>query len=492
MHTPKKFNKGSALVLFGFIATLALTVIGGLIARQDILKANQVAQEAKTTLGAALPSGVAVFETALQSPITSSATTMTLAANAVSGGSVLSGFNCFTIDEGSSQAEYVCGTVSGTTVSAMTRGIDPITATTTNATLQFAHRRGADVKITDYPLIQIMRNQLNGSDTIPNVVLYTTGTGCVTGSASNSLCDKSYIDTRASAGAANATESVNGISQLATGAQAASSTSLGTTGARLVLPASLSTSTPGSAGLWNVMTANDGNISPLFLDGTAENYSFNGATTSVQSLNASSTLASPLYLNGLAYSLPSTRAASGTVLTENGSGVLTFQTVTGRTYSSYLIVATTTGSNIGSGVRFATTTMMTLPVNTLNASSTIEVDGEVVASAAAGGTILLKNGNIILAQIGLAGVGTNASTDHLNFKLLVLPSGSVSSQVGLGYGEEVNTQTLTTCGGTPCSYVINQSTNQTSVVNLASALTLNLVIQGNTLTLNQASMVVTP
>lgn len=60
--------------------------------------------------------------------------------------------------------ECVCGTVSGTTVSSFTRGIDPVTATTTNATGQFAHRKGANVKITDFPIIQRLRQLANGSE----------------------------------------------------------------------------------------------------------------------------------------------------------------------------------------------------------------------------------------------------------------------------------------------------------------------------------------
>jgi hypothetical protein len=43
--------------------------------------------------------------------------------------------------------ECVCGTVSGTTVSSFTRGIDPVTATTTNATVQFAHCKGAKSRL---------------------------------------------------------------------------------------------------------------------------------------------------------------------------------------------------------------------------------------------------------------------------------------------------------------------------------------------------------
>ena len=50
----------------------------------------------------ALPQGAAVFETSLQSRISPTDTSMSLVANSVRGGSSLSGYNCFTIDEGRS------------------------------------------------------------------------------------------------------------------------------------------------------------------------------------------------------------------------------------------------------------------------------------------------------------------------------------------------------------------------------------------------------
>lgn len=236
---------------------------------------------APQNFGASLPQGVAVFETALLSAITSSASSMTLTANSVRGGSTLSGFNCFTIDEGKAEREDVCGTVSGTTVSSLTRGVDPLTATTTNATLQFAHRRGAQVKVTDFPIIQIMRHQLNGSDTLASPMFYASGlsfssstnqipsalwvagfanvastsafnqilggantfTGLQTFNTlpqssavpgtGNDLVNKTYVDGVAIAGASNADTTTKGIVEEATVAEINAGTATGGTGARL-------------------------------------------------------------------------------------------------------------------------------------------------------------------------------------------------------------------------------------------------------------------
>jgi hypothetical protein len=74
-----------------------------------------------TTLAVSLPQGPALFETSLQSRISPTDTSMTLVANSVRGGGSLSGYNCFMVDEGRTDAEYICGMVSGTSVTSLGR-----------------------------------------------------------------------------------------------------------------------------------------------------------------------------------------------------------------------------------------------------------------------------------------------------------------------------------------------------------------------------------
>ena len=146
-----------------YFLILVLVGIGGyILPRYDL------------SFGASLPQTPALFETSLQSPITSTATSMTLTSNSLRGGGSLSGYNCFTLDEGTAQWEVVCGTVASTAVTGMLRGINSLTGTSTDADLQFAHRRGANVKITDYPSISIMRNMMNGDELIPNAIKYVS------------------------------------------------------------------------------------------------------------------------------------------------------------------------------------------------------------------------------------------------------------------------------------------------------------------------------
>lgn len=248
-----------------------------------------VALPSAPTPGAALPQAVAVFETSLAAPITSSATTMTLTANSIRGGGALSGYNCFTIDEGSAQAETTCGTISGTSVTGLSRGISQSTGTTTVAALQFAHRRGANVKITDFPILQILKAQANGEDTYPNLLNYKNTVLIDAGSASTTIATKYYVDSVSVAGASDANTTTKGIVELATPLEAASSTSAGATGALLVLPSSMATDTPqygcaagytGTAGAGcSIVASLAGKIKQAWLDIFGTNNTWTGTNT---------------------------------------------------------------------------------------------------------------------------------------------------------------------------------------------------------------------
>jgi len=329
-------------ILYGiiFVGVALLTFMG--------VTAYNTAKD--TSFQAALPQAPAVFETSLQSPITSSATSMTLTANSVRGGGTLSGYNCFTIDEGSAQAEYVCGTVSGTSVTGMSRGISPSTGTTTIAALQFSHRRGANVKVTDFPVIQILKAQNNGEETFPNLLTYANTVLISGGSASTTIATKYYVDNVAIAGAANSSETVNGIGELATAAEAAAGTSIGSTLARLLLPASLATSTPtASCTTGCIVVAVSGKIAQAFLDLTATFtwtalHTFTGGLTSTatSTFAGSNVLINAVIFNSLAYSFPGTRNASSSALVSDASGRLYWDSPTG-----YATGMTSTSTNTG-------------------------------------------------------------------------------------------------------------------------------------------------
>lgn len=300
-----------------------------------------------------------MFQTSLASRITSTDTSMTLVTNST-GGTAVSGYHCFTIDEGRSDAEFVCGSVSGTTVSSLERGISYTNGTSTVASIEHIHRAGATVKITDYPLIQRLRNLFNGQEFIPNLMTYFTGTACSVGSPNGTICDKHYIDTQVSAGAANGNDTTAGLVQTATGLQAASSTSIGSTLARLTLGANLATSSPWSGASLNIVVSqNDGKISPVFLNGFQDNYTFNGTSTFATSTVASTTITT---LNSTGTTTLSNANATSSVA---GNWTVAKNASSTNLIASNLVTlpSNCTGCTITSGV--STSTTFTAPNSTV-------------------------------------------------------------------------------------------------------------------------------
>ncbi len=90
--------------------------------------------------------------------------------------------------------------------------------------------------------------------------------------------NKEYVDGVVTSGAPNADDYTKGIVQLATRAQMAAGTTLGTTGAHLVLTAERATSTGAGGTTVAVITQSNGTIAPLFIDQTG-NYTFTGTET---------------------------------------------------------------------------------------------------------------------------------------------------------------------------------------------------------------------
>jgi hypothetical protein len=334
--------------LVGAVAIAALVYVGFSI--------GHAYSQSVAKYGVALPQGPALFETSLQSRISSTDTSMTLVANSVRGGSSLSGYQCFTLDEGRTDAEFVCGSISGTSVTSLERGIDALTGTSTNSVLKFAHRVGANVKVTDFPLIARLRNQANGIETFPNLLTYTNTVLIGVGSPTTTIATKYYVDNVVTGGAANADDTTKGLVETATAAEAAAGTSLGSTGARLALPASIANATPSATTLVPITSA-AGKLAQGFLDltqtfspsalwtfsagllGTASSTFV--ATTSI---NASNVLGNALILNGIKYAFPSQLGASSTVLSTDANGKLTWETAPSAIVSTSTTFALPTGN----------------------------------------------------------------------------------------------------------------------------------------------------
>lgn len=216
-----------------------------------------------------IPIQPAAFETYLASPQSISVTNLTLSNGYLRDGTPLTGYVCFTIDTNTPTLEYECGTASTTVgiITGITRGLTPLDGITGVPSLTFPHRRGANVKITDYPFNTLVQRALSGITSLDNPISYTTNPSF---SGGNQLINKQYADNLSFAGASiiNATAGAKGIVQLATGQQAGSSTAIGSSGASLVLPAVIATSTYNASSSYNVVvTGSNNKIDDNFITG---------------------------------------------------------------------------------------------------------------------------------------------------------------------------------------------------------------------------------
>jgi hypothetical protein len=184
------------------------------------------------------------FETSLASSLSAAGTTFTTVSATDDDGNALSGLYALSIDVGNADVEDIIATVSGTTWTIVYRGIDADAPNTEVAGNKKAHRRGAPVVITDYPIMGVLRNILNGDDTLPNKLSYASHP---TFSSNTELIDKKYADDLAIAGAPDASAIVKGIFEEATQAEIDADTATGGTNARLAVnPATLATSKYGT------------------------------------------------------------------------------------------------------------------------------------------------------------------------------------------------------------------------------------------------------
>lgn len=190
------------------------------------------------------------------------------------------------------------------TLSGCSRGLSPITPYTASTTLRFSHGGGTQVIFSNPPQFYNSFAALDNANTFTAQQTFSISpfltTDCTGGSPNNAICAKAYIDSVAVAGASNANETTKGIVELATNIEQASSTSLGSTGASVVLQAKYATSSPGTAGLWTVVTNNAGKIAQAFLD-LSQAYTWTGAHifNSTATFNGAVTLNSTATINGV-------------------------------------------------------------------------------------------------------------------------------------------------------------------------------------------------
>lgn len=337
------------------------------------------------------------------SGVTSSATTVTLSSFTIpqSGYKIADADNIgatfyMTLEPGSRTRQEIvsCTThtqnAAGTaTLSGCTRGLSPMSPYAASTTLRFAHPGGSQViygtaaQLFAQYAATANTQTITGQWTFDDNDSFRPRIDADTDTAvSTAFVTLGQLSRQAISGASNASESTKGIVELATAIEQASSTSAGSTAALLSLRALYATSSPkigcdgtaNAGALCSVVARNNGTISPLFIGTTSSDvYNFNGlfssnASTSLNattSIAASSVLSRAFILNGLAYAFPSARAASSTILAENGSGTLSWVSP-----ASTMLFNGYDGTNTA-GTASTTLKTITLPANTLTTGKSI-------------------------------------------------------------------------------------------------------------------------
>lgn len=398
--------------------------------------------------GVALPSSPAVFETSLQDRISESDTSLTLVSTTTSSGETVPiGAICLTVDEGRSEAEFMCGTLGGSkTVSGLSRGLSYITGTTTVSANAHDHRKGANVKISDFPVIQRMKAQLNGEDTIANLLNYTNVQD-YTNASGTALVDLNKLQQTSFNGTVDTSETVKGISEIATAAEIAAGTQYGATGAPLVVPNERATTTPtASCSVSCIVAAAAGKISQSFLDLTTSYawsgaHTFSSATTTMSgNVSIAATGANPFRLNSLFYRFPATHGASSTVLSQDGSGNLAWVD------SAYAKLLADSTSYCTTSTATTTVKLLTVTSGRINSNTRVHITGaamKTINGATANGfySIQIGNGSATSTLVNDA-IMPNSPAGIGAFDLWMFGTGALTSQMTYGNFTYSNALTL--------------------------------------------------
>jgi len=274
-------------------------------------------------LGATIPKVVASYESSLASKITSSATSLTLVSGVDDAGTSLSGYICFVIDEGTASREFVCGTASGTAISSMIRGIDMQDGNLEVTALKKSHRRGASIKISDYPILGVLARMLNGDETLPNIMSYASALSFT--AASNEIPSVKYVDDTVVSGAPVASFDGKGIIEMATQEQLGSGAAASSSDSNAFLVASSAFYNVTSSATTSIpVTDTDGKLQQGYYD-LAEAWIFTGAHT----------LSSTLGVSGV--STLATTSISDITISNGTINVETFTTVDSTTTNSLVV-----------------------------------------------------------------------------------------------------------------------------------------------------------
>ncbi len=140
------------------------------IENPDLIYAGQTLETG--TLGASIPTVVALYTDSLASRLTNTGTSFTLVRGTDKQSRNLGGFYGFVMDEGATSEEFFTANCVATACTIVARGIDVQDGKTEVVALKQEHRRGAIVKITNFPQLAVLSRILNGLESASSTFMF--------------------------------------------------------------------------------------------------------------------------------------------------------------------------------------------------------------------------------------------------------------------------------------------------------------------------------
>lgn len=380
------------------------------------------------------------------------------------------------------------------TLTGVARGLSPSYPFTASSTFQLAHSAQSIFILSNPPQLYNNFANISNAQTITGIWTFASTSPPQYDSgftaAGNQLVSAAQLNSIVLNGAATSTENLLGLVQLANATQVGLGTASSSSGAPIVIDNKFATTTDGAlctGSSWNcIVAATSGKISQAWLDLT-QAFTFSGgifstastsftATTSIAGSNVNS---KALIINSVPYQWPSSQGSSGTTLSDNGSGVLTWGG--SPHYSVY-------SSGVTANNGYATTTTgLFVPAGTMSASSTITFFAD-----PASGQGTNTSGNFFLADsisgkiLCNLGMSDSVSSGGYNYTVagIVYNNGSLTSQAGganVSYNRGVADVGNT---GISCTSSINTANGINIVGVMFSPAAVNFNLNGLEITVN--------
>lgn len=249
------------------------------------------------------------YKTSLTSSISATQTSIPVSSMSTKDGHTIEmadigSYAYLTIEPGGSKAEIVaCSGISGKTWTGCIRGLAFYgTSEVSVPANQKTHNSGSQIVMSNTHYVYQRFVDTDSNQTIAGNKTFSSlpkTSSYITPTLDEEFAGKKYVDDVALSGVPNATETTKGVSELATRGEAVIGSSTGLTGARLVLPGSIASSSADVATSSVVVTQNTGRINPNFYQGNNNIWSASSTFASTTNFSSVATFASStLTING--------------------------------------------------------------------------------------------------------------------------------------------------------------------------------------------------